>query len=284
MNIYSHFPSTHRKTFSLTRTVHFQQTTKRNLAKEAWVPLEPILAIGQLHSHLSRSPYFQKGLTQKQRHPHNHIPHSRVLEVFTHQLERQLHDHSEEEVQRELSEHDRAHQFMRDSGDHKRRQSHNSHPPPLRGQRLAPVPVDLRLDIDMSQTPVVNGSVPLLPELQHRGGVPPVLVEQAVAEHGQLRQQVQRAVEHGEEEQQPHQEGRERAAEDAVEQVGGRVAQNRVHELHHDDVHQREADEHRHRQLHDVAQTDGFGARIGEFVQQRGSNAVSQNPINERKT
>ena len=171
---------------------------------------------------------------------------------------------------------------MRDSGDHKRGQSRYSTPPPLRRQRLAPVPINLGLDIDMSQTPVVNGPVPLLPELQHRGGVPPVLVEQAVAEHGQLGQQIERAVEHGEEEQEPDQEGGQRATEDSVDDVGRRVAQNRVHELHHDDVHQSEADEHRDRQLHDIAQTDGFRARIGEFVQQGGSDAANQNPINTK--
>lgn len=88
-------------------------------------------------------PYFQKGLAQKQRHPHNHISHSRVLEVFAHQLKWYLHDHSKEEVQRQLSEHDGTYQFMRDSGDHKGSQSRNSAPPPLRCQRLAPISVYL---------------------------------------------------------------------------------------------------------------------------------------------
>ena len=68
----------------------------------------------------------------------------------------------------------------------------------------------------MTQTPVVNGSVPLLPELlrlinavfayEHGLGIPPVLVEKTVAEHGHLGEDVQEAVEDGEEEQEPDDE------------------------------------------------------------------------------
>ena len=172
---------------------------------------------------------------------------------------------------------------MRDSGDHKRGQSRDSAPPALRRQRLAPVSVDLRLHIDMAQTPVMNRSVPLLPELQHRSGVPPVLVEQAVAEHGDLGEEVEGAVEDGEEEQQPHQKSGERASEDAVDDVGGGVAENRVHELHHDDVHQREADEHRDGELDDVAQADGLRARVGELVEQCGRHAARQSDPPKRQ-
>ena len=68
----------------------------------------------------------------------------------------------------------------------------------------------------MTQTPIVNGSVPLLPELlrladpslayEHRLGIPPVFVEKTVAKHGHLGEDVQETVEDGEEEQQPDDE------------------------------------------------------------------------------
>ena len=122
----------------------------------------------------------------------------------------------------------------------------------------------------------MNRSVPLLPELQHGGGVPPVLVEQSVSEHGDFGEQIESAVEDGEEEKQPEQERGKRASEDAVEQIGSGVAENGVDELHHDDVHQREGDQHRHGELHDIAQTDGFGARIGQLVEQGRSHASDQ--------
>lgn len=41
---------------------------------------------------------------------------------------------------------------------------------------------------------------------QHGGGVPPVLIEQSIAKHGDLCDDVEKAVEHGEEEQQPYDE------------------------------------------------------------------------------
>ena len=85
-----------------------------------------------------------------------------------------------------------------------------------RSDRLRRLTVHLGLHVHMTQTPVVNGPVPLLPELlrlinavfayEHGLGISPVLVEKTVAEHGHLGEDVQEAVEDGEEEQEPDDE------------------------------------------------------------------------------
>lgn len=116
---------------------------------------------------------------------------------------------------------------------------------------LGSLSVYLGFHIHVAQTPVVDGTVPLLPELlplipsslpyEHRLCVPPVLVEESIAELRHLGENVQETVEDGEEEKQPDNETTddtsmiiqrgERAAENAHNHRGLRVGENRVHEL-----------------------------------------------------
>ena len=130
----------------------------------------------------------------------------------------------------------------------------------------------------MTQTPVVNRSVPLLPELQHRGGVPPVLVEQSIAEHGELREDVQRAVEDREEEEEPDDERRQGAAEDAIDDVRRCVTENGIHELHHDDVHECKSHAHVKCSAENVPQTNPLRPGIVQFVEKGWRNTTSNRP------
>ena len=189
------------------------------------------------------------------------------------ELQRHLNHHSQEEIERRLSKHDRTDQLVSHAGNEEGgkaiREKACRHP---RSQRLGGLGVHLRLDVDVAQTPVVDGSVPLLPELGQRGGVPPVLVEQSVAEHGDLGEDVEEAVEDAEEEEEPDDEGGERAAEDAVDEVGGGVGEDRVHELHHDGVHQREGHAHVQARARHVGEADRLGTRVVQLVQQCGAH------------
>ena len=145
-----------------------------------------------------------------------------------------------------------------------------------RCQGLRHLSVDLGLHVDVAQTPVVDGAVPLLPELRQRRGVPPVFVEQTVGEHGDFGEDVQQAVEDTEEQEKPDDKSRQGAAENAVDDVRRRVRQNGVHELHHDDVHQQEGDAHVRTRAEDVGKTDRLRAWIVQLVQQRGAHPIRE--------
>ena len=124
----------------------------------------------------------------------------------------------------------------------------------------------------------MNRTVPLLPELQHGGGVPPVLVEHAIAEHGELGEDVQRAVEDGEEEEKPDDESRQRAAEDPVDDVRRCVAEDGVHELHHDDIHEHETHAHVKCSAENVAQPNPLRPGIIQLVEEGRRNTTSNEP------
>ena len=186
--------------------------------------------------------YFQEGLSKEQRNPHDNVTETTVFVVLADHLQGNLNNHSQKEVGRNLSEGNRADEFMCQSRNQEGEEG---------SDRLRSLSIHLGLHIHVTQTPVVNRSVPLLPEFlplipsslpnEHCLRIPPVLVEETIAELRHLGEDVQETVEDGEEEKQPDDETtddislerrrRERAAENADDHRGLRVGKNRVHEL-----------------------------------------------------
>ncbi len=130
--------------------------------------------------------------------------------------------------------------------------------------------------VDVPAHEVVDGLVPRAPVVAHRGAVPPVGVELAVAEAHELRERVERGLEDGEEAGEPDDEGDGGQFHDALED-GGDVHRlqlvERVAEHGRGVLRAGEPDEH--------AQAEGFGDAFGDEEPADGGGARVDGLVDE---
>ena len=145
-----------------------------------------------------------------------------------------------------------------------------------RAEKLIPTELADQRGVDMSFAEVVHDGVPAIPELVQIAGVPPVAIEEPVAEPKQFSEQIQRRVEVHVEERQPEQMVRQCQSKETfgVLQMGVLIerpidrGENRQDPLLHETVLQREKNENLCATPKEKPLADACRTRIVQFVAQ----------------
>lgn len=128
---------------------------------------------------------YAQWLPNDQREPHEHVGHGAVQVARHHYGEGHLQRHAREGPDAEHFERHGDQVLVEECG-------HDEHGP--RDGQLGVALLEQR-HVQVAHAPLVHGNVPVLPEVVHRLGVPPVAVEFPIAESKQLGKEVERRVE-----------------------------------------------------------------------------------------